>query len=73
MSSTRKATPLTACSTGARNAHVRLTSKIGNANRGGAGSEELKMYTSRQLMEELAKRGYRGELEYVKKININKL
>lgn len=40
---------------------------------GGAGSEELKMYTSRQLMEELAKRGYRGELEYVKKININKL
>lgn len=40
---------------------------------GGAVSEELKMYTSRQLMEELAKRGYRGELEYVKKININKL
>lgn len=40
---------------------------------GGAGSEELKMYTARQLMEELAKRGYRGELEYVKKININKL
>ena len=40
---------------------------------GGAGSEELKMYTSRQLLEELAKRGYRGELEYVKKININKL
>lgn len=40
---------------------------------GGACSEELKMYTSRQLMEELAKRGYRGELEYVKKININKL
>lgn len=31
------------------------------------------MYTARQLMEELAKRGYRGELEYVKKININKL
>lgn len=40
---------------------------------GGACSEELKMYTARQLMEELAKRGYRGELEYVKKININKL
>lgn len=40
---------------------------------GGAVSEELKMYTSRRLMEELAKRGYRGELEYVKKININKL
>lgn len=40
---------------------------------GEARSEELKMYTSRQLMEELAKRGYRGELEYVKKININKL
>lgn len=40
---------------------------------GGAISEELKMYTSRQLMEELAKRGYRGELEYVKKISINKL
>lgn len=52
---------------------MRLTSKIANANRAGAGSEELKMYTSRQLMEELAKRGYRGELEYVKKININKL
>ena len=40
---------------------------------GGACSDELKMYTARQLMEELAKRGYRGELEYVKKININKL
>lgn len=40
---------------------------------GGGVSDELKMYTSRQLMEELAKRGYRGELEYVKKININKL
>lgn len=33
----------------------------------------MRMYTSRQLMEELVKRGYRGELEYVKKININKL
>lgn len=40
---------------------------------GGAVSDELKTYTARQLMEELAKRGYRGELEYVKKININKL
>lgn len=39
----------------------------------GGASEEMRMYTSRQLMEELAKRGYRGELEYVKKININKL
>lgn len=40
---------------------------------GGGVSEELKMYTSRQLMEELAKRGYRGELEYVKKVNLNNL
>lgn len=40
---------------------------------GGACSDDLKTYTARQLMEELAKRGYRGELEYVKKININKL
>ena len=39
----------------------------------GGVSDELKTYTARQLMEELAKRGYRGELEYVKKININKL
>lgn len=38
---------------------------------GGACSEELKMYTARQLMEELAKRGYRGKLEYVKIIDIS--
>ena len=38
---------------------------------GGACSEELKMYTARQLMEELAKRGYRGKLEYVKVIDIS--
>ena len=40
---------------------------------GGGVSEELKIYTSRQLMEELTKRGYRGELEYVKKVNLNNL
>lgn len=50
------------------------TAKLNSKHKsGGACSEELKMYTARQLMEELAKRGYRGELEYVKKININKL
>lgn len=39
----------------------------------GGASEEMRMYTSRQLMEELARRGYTGELKFVKIININKL
>lgn len=40
-----------------------------------AGEDGLSAYTPRQLMEELAKRGYMGKLEYVEKhiIDITKL
>lgn len=34
---------------------------------------ELSAYNSRQLMEELARRGYKGELTFVQKIDITKL
>lgn len=36
----------------------------------GGGNPQLENFTARELMEELKARGYRGQLEYVSKINL---
>lgn len=38
----------------------------------GGQNNDLSRFTPRELMQELAKRGYRGTLEYVKRIDITK-